>query len=147
VAAVRLRPRGYDDRVEKFEWTGTKPPVVSAILPALDLLEAIGIERKRARLHYLKQYWVDRLAGVPKVRVNTNPHPDHSCGVANVGIDGIGGEMLADHLREKHRVLTYPTHSSGVEGLQVTTQVYVRPADLDTFVAAVKAVAKEGIKP
>jgi selenocysteine lyase/cysteine desulfurase len=136
----------YADRIEKFEMTGTRPPVASAILPALDLLEAVGVERKRARLHYLKRYWLDKLAGVPKVRVNTNPDPDHSCGVANVGINGIGGGELHDHLREKHRILTYSTHSSGVEGLQVTTQVYVRPADLDTFVAAIKAVAKEGIK-
>jgi selenocysteine lyase/cysteine desulfurase len=136
----------YADRIEKFEATGTRPPVASAILPALDLLEAIGVERKRARLQYLKRYWVDQLAGVPKVRVNTNPAPEHSCGVANVGIDGVPGEKLADHLRDAHRILTYPTHSSGVDGLQVTTQVYVRPADLDMFVAAVTLVAKEGIK-
>lgn len=134
-----------EGRIEKFRWIGTHPPVASAVLPALDLLEAIGIERKQARHHYLKRYWAEQLSGVPRVQIHTNLLPEHSCGVACVGIEGIEGDKLSKHLLEEHRILTYSAHAGGLQGLQVTTQVYTRLSDLDAFVSAIKSIARNGI--
>jgi isopenicillin-N epimerase len=140
-------PEGLDphgDQIQKLEDVGTTPPIIGSIGPALDLHQAIGQARKRARLHYLKRSWVDRLADVPRVRILTNPAPESSCGIAFVEVEGVDRKALASTLFREHRIkvgtITYDYEDA--RGIYVGVQVFTRPSDLDVFVDVVTKLAR-----
>ena len=57
------------DHARKFERIGTRSgATVAAVGQALDFYETVGPPRKEARLRYLLQYLMDRLADEPRVR-------------------------------------------------------------------------------
>ncbi len=58
----------------------------------------IGADRKEARLRHLRDSPAERLARIDRIRINTNLHPDHSCGIGNMSIEGIDPGDLARHL-------------------------------------------------
>jgi isopenicillin-N epimerase len=59
-----------DDDIRKFEEIGTHPAAnYSAICEAITFSQNIGIERKAARLRYLKDRWSTQLAKNPKVKI------------------------------------------------------------------------------
>lgn len=64
-------PKSED--IRKFEALGTRPFFIEqAIGKALEFHEMIGIERKEKRLHFLKNYWMEKVKNLPKVRLNTS---------------------------------------------------------------------------
>ncbi|MGH9314044.1 MAG: aminotransferase class V-fold PLP-dependent enzyme, partial [Vicinamibacterales bacterium] len=65
--------------IRKFEEIGTHPAANhNAFAEALSFHEAVGGERKAARLRYLTRRWVDPLRPIPHVRILTNLAPAHS---------------------------------------------------------------------
>ncbi len=99
---------GYaDDDIRKLNHTGTHPVATDlAILDAIRFHEMIGIQRKEARLRYLQHYWTDQVRNHPKILLNTPADPQRSCGIANVGIQGIKPADLAKILMEKYKIFT-----------------------------------------
>src|SRR5215472_17332163 len=98
-----------DDNIRKFEEIGTHPAANhNAISEALTFHEGIGIERKAARLRYLKDRWARRLEGQRGVRILTPFDAEQSCGLATVGIEGVDSRGLADHLWKHHRIIATP---------------------------------------
>lgn len=82
-------PEGQEDNIRKFENIGTRSfAIEQAIGSAIDFHQAIGSARKEARLKYLKQYWVDQVKDVDKVRFYTSTKPQFSGALFNFGIDG-----------------------------------------------------------
>ena len=78
------------DNIRKFEEIGTHPAANhNAIAEALTFHEGIGIERKAARLRYLRDRWATRLAKNARVRIHTNLDPQHSCAIGNVQLTGV----------------------------------------------------------
>ena len=131
-----------DDDIGKLNHTGTHPCHTDlGIENAIAFHEAIGSARKEARLRYLQRYWSDQVRGRPKVVMNTPTDPARSCGIANVGIEGVKPADLMKVLFEKHRIFTVAIDGAGVHGVRVTPQVYTTLAELDTFVQALKAIA------
>ena len=63
------------DDIRKFEALGTRPFIEQAIGKAMDFHEMIGNERKEKRLHYLKNYWMEKVKDIPKVKFHTSLHP------------------------------------------------------------------------
>jgi selenocysteine lyase/cysteine desulfurase len=138
---------GDEGSMMKFEAVGTRPMAdFASVAAALDFYEAVGPRRKQARLHYLKQYWMDRLRDEPKLRFSVSPAPEHSCATAIVAIDGIGGLALNRRLAEAHRVWCYgPVKAGPYEGVYVAPNLFTRPSDLEVFVAAMRQTAREGV--
>ena len=65
------KPDGDD--IRKFEALGTRSfPTEQAIGYSLNFHDAIGIERKEARLRYLKNYWSSKAKEIPKVKIHTS---------------------------------------------------------------------------
>ncbi len=126
--------RAQGDDIGKFEHIGTHPPATKQpILDAIRFHEAIGAERKEARLRYLKNYWVERVQSVPGVRINTPLGDDQSCAIANVLVDGRTPVELVDELWDRHRLFTV-----GVEqGARIAPNVFTRLSDLDLLVRAI----------
>ncbi len=135
-----------DGDIRKFEEIGTHPAANhNAIAEALAFQHGIGLERKAARLRYLRDRWAQRLRKQPRVRLNTNLAPEHSCGLANVGIDGIAPGPLASHLFATCRIIVTPIEHPEFAGLRITPNVYTTLDEIDTFVEAMEEVLRVGI--
>ena len=132
--------------IRKFEEIGTHPAANhNAIAEALTFHEGIGIERKAARLRYLRDRWAKRLAQHPKVRIHTNLDPAHSCAIGNVQVTGIPAGELVSHLWAKWRIIATPIVHAEYEGIRVTPNVYTTLEEVDTFAGAMEEIAERGI--
>ena len=89
-----------NDDIRKFEEIGTHPAANhNAIAEALAFHEGIGIERKAARLRYLRDRWATRLAAHPK---SADPHQARS------------GALVRDRHRSDHRRADAQSHRAAV---------------------------------
>jgi selenocysteine lyase/cysteine desulfurase len=133
-------PDGPD--IRKFESLGTRSFASEmAIGAALDFHEVIGARRKEARLRYLKDYWVDAVRNLPRVRFLQSDTPHQSCAIANIAIEGKKPEEVAGELFNRHRIHTVAINWEHIHGVRVTPNVYTSTRDLDRLVAAIRKIA------
>lgn len=131
-----------DDDIRKLNHTGTHPVATDlAIRDAIRFHEAIGIQRKQARLRYLQHYWTDQIRHHPNIVINTPAAPDRSGAIANVGVTTQTPAALARLLLDRYKIFTVAIDYAGVQGVRVTPQVFTTTKELDLFVAALKAIA------
>src|SRR2546422_3960473 len=77
-------PPEMNANIRKFEEIGTHPAANhNAIAEALDFYDAIGPDRKAARLRFLRDRWAKRLEKLPGVKILTSYDPAQSCGLAD----------------------------------------------------------------
>ena len=139
-------PEEMRDNIRKFESIGTHPAAIStAISEALTFLEGIGIDRKAARLRYLKDRWARRLAENPRVKILTSFDPQQSCGIATFSVEGIDPSKLGDFLWEKHKIIVTPLVYANVSGVRITPNVYTTLQEIDNFCSAVEGALRSGI--
>jgi len=129
------------DNIRKFEEIGTHPAANhNAIAEALTFHEGIGIERKAARLRYLRNRWADRLGKNPKFRIHTNLDPAHSCAIGNIELIGTPSAKVVAQLWEKWRIIATPIVHDEYTGLRITPNVYTTLEEVDTFISAMETV-------
>lgn len=131
------------DDIRKFEALGTRPFYIEqAIGKAVEFHEMIGSERKEKRLHYLKNYWMEKVKDIPKVKLNTSLHPKWGCAIGNVGIEGRKPGELDSFLLDKYKVHTVAITWENIVGVRVTPNVYTTTKNLDVLVDGITAFAK-----
>lgn len=131
------------DDIRKFENLGTRPFFIEqAIGKALEFHEMIGSERKEKRLHYLKNYWMEKVKDVPKVKINTSLHPKYGCAIGNLGIEGKKAGELDAFLLDKYKIHVVGIEWENIHGIRVTPNVYTTIKQLDLLVEGVTAFAK-----
>ena len=141
--------------ISKFEQIGTHPEALrAAVAEALAFHQAIGIERKAARLRYLTLRWANAIKSHPKVKILSNLDAGQTWGVAMVGIEGIDPRALSQHMMDRYRIVvnavvggTPPQQVFDYSGLRVTPNVYTTLEEVDTFAQAMLDVAKDGLSP
>ncbi|MCU0646486.1 MAG: aminotransferase class V-fold PLP-dependent enzyme [Gemmatimonadaceae bacterium] len=132
-----------DDDIRKLNHRGTHPVHTDlAIRDAIAAHQAIGIQRKEARLRYLQRYWSDQVRDRPNVVLNTPRDPVRSCAIANVGVTSMPPRELHRRLFDEHKVWTVAIDNAGVRGVRVTPHLYTTTAELDTFVGALGVLAR-----
>jgi len=139
--------------IRKFEQIGTHPAGArAAIAEALAFHQAIGAERKAARLRYLTTRWVNALK--PSSRVKLLSNMNETWGLAMVGIDGIDARQLSTFMFDKYRIVINavvrtkdPAQAIEYNGLRVTPNVYTTLEEIDTFVMAMEDALKNGVGP
>jgi len=132
--------------VRKFEEIGTHPAANhNAIAEALALHLAIGAPRKAARLRFLGDRWLRRLARSPRVRVLTSLDPAMSCGIGTVHVEGLAPSALAKHLLDAHRIIVTPLVHPEFDGIRVTPSVYTTAAEVDRFSEVMEGVLARGL--
>jgi selenocysteine lyase/cysteine desulfurase len=132
--------------IRKFEQVGTQQVAPkAAIAEALAFHQAIGAERKAARLRYLTQYWANQVKDLPKVKIYTSLEPGQSWGLAYVGIDGVPARALNDFLWNKYRIIVTAINRPEYNGIRVTPNIYTPLEEIDTFVAAMEDLLKNGL--
>src|SRR5436853_4386338 len=135
-----------DEDIRKFEEIGTHPAANhNAIAEALTFYEGIGIERKAARLRYLKERWARRLEQNKGVRVLTPYDPQQSCGLALFNIEGMDMRKLGTQLWEKHHIIVTPIDHEEFHGIRVTPNVYTTLDEIDMFCDAVERAIHNGL--
>ena len=99
-----------DGDIRKFEEIGTHPAANhNAISEALVFNENIGIDRKAARLRYLRDRWAHRLAQNPKCRILHSQDPAQSCGIGFLAFDGAGSREDARNAARASTTSSPPT--------------------------------------
>jgi len=136
-------PEVKEDDIRRLNHIGT-PPVHTdiSISHAIDYYLKIGAERKEARLRYLQHYWTDKVRPVKNVIINTPAATERSCGIANVGINGMKPAALAEKLLKKYKIFTVAIDYANVHGCRITPNVYTTTGELDLFVTALKELAE-----
>jgi len=130
------------DDIRKFESLGTRSfPSEQAIGNAIKFHDMIGIERKEARLRYLKNYWVNQVKDLPNVKIYTSSISAYSCALATFGIEGMKPGEINQFLFKNYKIHTTPIDHEAVHGVRVTPHVYTTLSDLDRLVDAIKVMA------
>jgi selenocysteine lyase/cysteine desulfurase len=132
--------------IRKFEEIGTHPAANhNAIAEAMSFHEGIGIDRKAARLRYLRNRWANRLSKHEKIRIHTNLDPAHSCAIGTVQITGVPTQKVVAQLWDRWRIIATPISHAEYEGARITPNVYTTIEEVDTFAAAMEEIATKGI--
>lgn len=133
-------PNGGD--IRKFESLGTRSfPIEMALGYSIDLHNLIGGERKQERLHYLKHYWMSKVADVPGIKFYTSLSPKWSCAIGNFGLEGKKPVEISDKLFNQYKIHTVAIDWEKISGVRVTPNVYTTTEELDKLVKGIKAIA------
>ena len=129
--------------IRKYEEIGTHPAANhNAISEALVFTRGIGMERKAARLRYLRNRWAERLMKNPRIVLHTPLDPTLSCAIGTVQIKGMPTGDVGGKLWNDHRILATPIVHPEFEGLRVTPNVYTTLDEIDIFTDAMEKLAK-----
>ncbi len=131
------------DDIRKFETLGTRPFFIEqAIGEAITFHDMIGSERKEKRLHYLKNYWMEKLKGMPAMKFNTSLQPKFGCAIGNILVEGKKPADLEKFLFEKYKIHTVSIEWENIRGVRITPNVYTTIKNLDELVEGIIAFSK-----
>jgi isopenicillin-N epimerase len=131
------------DDIRKFEEIGTHPAANhNAISAALIFNENIGIDRKAARLRYLRDRWAHRLSQNPKVKTLHSEDPAQSCGLGFLSFKGVDAQKMTDVLWNKYNIVTAHVAHEEYDGIRITPHIYSTIGDIDYFAESVEKELK-----
>jgi isopenicillin-N epimerase len=144
-----LTPPWTDDPkdIRRFEDVGTRTPANRvAIAEAITFNEGIGIERKSARIRYLKERWANRISKLPRVKFYSSLKPEESCGIASFGIEGMDMTKLMEHLLDKWGIVVSPVkHPDGLlDGIRIAVNISLSAKEIDYFADVMEDIIKKG---
>jgi len=147
---LQAAPATSDTNIRKFEEIGTAPAAIKAgIADALAFHQAIGAERKAARLYYLTMRWASVLRTNPRIRMHSSLKPGETWGMAAVGIDGMEPSKISAFLWDRYRIIVAalsggkpPNQVYDWQGIRVTPNVYTTIGEIDTFTRAMQELLK-----
>jgi isopenicillin-N epimerase len=133
--------------IRKYEEIGTHPAANhNAISAALAFHRGIGVERKAARLRYLRDRWAKRLVKESaRIRVLTPLDNKHSGAIALFQVDGLDNVKLGAWLMSQHRIVNTPIVHPEFKGIRITPNVYTTLDEIDLFADKVLEADKKGI--
>lgn len=129
--------------IRKFEEIGTHPAAnYAAICEALVFNQNIGIERKAARLRYLRDRWAAALGSHTNIRILHNPAPEMSCGIGMFSLRDGDLSALGQALETRYGIYTVIIAHPEYVGMRITPSVYTTVREIDYFVHAVETELK-----
>jgi isopenicillin-N epimerase len=136
-----------EDNVRKYEEIGTHPAANhNAIAVAIAFNRGIGIERKIARLRYLRDRWAKQLlAASPRVKMLTAIGPTMSGAIGVFGVEGMDMAKLGGWLMSKHNIVTTPLVNDEFQGMRITPSIYTTVDEIDLFADRVTTAIRGGI--
>jgi selenocysteine lyase/cysteine desulfurase len=137
-----------DANIRKYEEIGTHPAANhNAISLAVAFNKGIGLERKAARLRFLRDRWAKRVLAEGNGRFNIpTPLDDRqSCAICLVNIEGVDTPKLQAWLWNKYKIMTVAIVHAEFHGLRVTPSVYTTLDEVDHFGDVMLKAARSGI--
>ena len=139
-------PPEMNANIRKFEEIGTHPAANhNAIAEALDFYDAIGPDRKAARLRFLRDRWAKRLEKLPGVKILTSYDPAQSCGLASFTPAALDVGKVTGYLYDKHRIIVTPIAHPEFNCLRITPNVYTTIAEIDRFAGVMEDLVRKGL--
>ena len=141
------------NNIRKFEAIGTSPAATkAAINEAVAFHQAIGGDRKAARLRYLTLRWANRLKQNPRVTLHSSLEPGQTWGLAYMSIDGMEPRAVSAYLWDRYRIIAnamvqgqLPGSQFPYQGIRITPNVYTTLEEIDTFASAIEELLKTGL--
>ena len=128
--------------IRKFENLGTRPFFIEqAIGKAIEFYEMIGSERKEKRLLYLKNYWMTKVSGMPKVKLGTSLNGSFGCAIGLVSVEGKKPSELDGFLFNNFKVHSVGIEWENIKGVRITPNVYTSTKNLDVLVEGIQKFA------
>ena len=148
---LQAAPAVSNTNIRKYEEIGTAPGAPrAAIADALAFHQAIGADRKAARLYYLTMRWAGRLQKNPRIRMLSSFEPGQTWGLAAVGIEGMEGAKITAFLWDKYRIIVatlarsqMPGQQFDYQGVRVTPNIYTTVEEIDTFAGAMEELLRQ----
>jgi selenocysteine lyase/cysteine desulfurase len=138
-------PARRNTDIRKFEEVGTiSAAPFAAINEALAFHQAIGVERKAARLRYLTMRWANKLRAHPRIKIHSSLEPGQTYGLALVAVQGLKAAEVNSFLWSKYRIITATISRDDYDGVRVTPNIYTPLEEIDTFVMAMEDLLKNG---
>jgi selenocysteine lyase/cysteine desulfurase len=136
-----------EDNIRKYEEIGTHPAANhNAIAVAIAFNRGIGMERKIARLRYLRDRWAKQiLAASDRAHMITPIGPTMSGAIGVFGVDGMDMGALGGWLLSKHNIVTTPMVTDEFKGMRITPNVYTTVDEVDLFADRVIKAMKNGV--
>ena len=136
-----------DNDIRKYEEIGTHPAANhNAIAVAIAFTRGIGMERKIARLRYLRDRWANQLLSASdRVKMITEIGPTKSGAIGVYGIEGMDMGTLGGWLLSKHNIVTTPMVNDEFSGMRITPNVYTTVDEVDLFADRVIKAIRTGI--
>jgi isopenicillin-N epimerase len=136
-----------DNDIRKYEEIGTHPAANhNAISAALAFHQGIGVDRKVARLRFLRDRWAKRVvAESSRVSVLTPLDNRQSGAIALFQVEGIDNIRLGAWLLNQHRIVNTPIVHPEFKGIRITPNVYTTLEEIDIFADKVLEAVKKGI--
>jgi len=142
-ALMASREKSAGD-IRKFEEIGTHPAANhDAICEALTFNGNIGIDRKAARLRYLRDRWANRLSENPKVKILHSRNPEMSCGIGMLALNGVDAKKLVDDLKTKYNIYAALMPHEEYVGIRITPSIYTTVSEIDYFSETMERELKE----
>lgn len=129
-----------DGNIRKFEQIGTHPSAnFLAIGEAITFHNALGTDRKFARLQYLRRRWTDRLVGQRGMGTLTAPEAG---GLGLLTVEGKSPVELATKLFDQHQILVVPIVREDFRGLRITPNIYTTLEEIDRFCSVMETLVR-----
>jgi isopenicillin-N epimerase len=139
-------PARSNSDIRKFEEVGTIAAApFAAINEALAYHQALGVDRKAARLRYLTMRWADRVKGQSRMQFHSSMAPGETFGLATVGIAGLKAVDINRFMWDKYRIITTAITRDDYQGIRVTPNIYSTLEEMDTFAGALEDLLKNGL--
>ena len=133
----------FEDNIRKFEHLGTRPFFIEqAIGKAIEFHEMIGSERKQKRLHYLKNYWMEKVQKIPKVKLHTSLQQKWGCAIGMVSIESKPPAELDSYLFNNYKIHATTIVWENISGVRITPNVYTTTKNLDVLVEGITNYAR-----
>jgi selenocysteine lyase/cysteine desulfurase len=131
--------------IRKFEDVGTRTFANrAAIAEAITFNEGLGLDRKAARLRYLKERWAKRLSATPRVKFFSTLDPAESGAIATFGIEGADHAKLAARLLDEHAIVVSHMKHATFEGFRIVPNVSMTLREIDYFADVMEKLIRQG---
>lgn len=130
--------------IRKFEALGTRSfAIEQAIGYAIEFHNAIGIDKKEARLRYLKDYWSQKVKEIPNVKLFTSLHPSYSCGIGTFQIEGMDPRQIEMTLLNQYKIHAVGIDYHHFKHVRITPNIYTQIYELDKLIKAITQIAEQ----
>ncbi len=130
-------PKSED--IRKFENLGTRPFFIEqATGKAIEFYDMIGPQRKELRLWYLKNYWMEKVKAIPKVKLGTSMKRGFGCAIGLVSVEGKKPAELETFLFNNYKIHSVGIEWENIHGVRITPNVYTTTKNLDLLVEGIE---------
>ncbi|MCY2990599.1 MAG: aminotransferase class V-fold PLP-dependent enzyme [Planctomycetota bacterium] len=135
----RLLPQQVEQWSDEFIWSGTRDPAAYLAVPAaIEFLEAIGLEKFRARLHALARYARQQLVELFGLPPSVPDAPEWYCGMAHVPLPPQTPADLQQGLWQRYQIEVPIVTWNERRWIRVSCHLYNRHADIDLLIRALR---------